>query len=282
MLLCVQQLPSKNDCSLSVTLPMYNLPELRASNAAFWKAMTYELTALGRADVPQVLSFTRPAVPDRIGPEVYFSQTCGYPLRTVYSGQYRLLGVPTYELPGCGPGSHCAFVVVNKDADFQTMDDLRGKTFAVNSQHSNSGMNLPRRLIATLANGRPFFSRVVETGTHPASMALVSSGDIDAASIDCVTFALFSEHQPEVIRHLRVLAETPASPTIPFITSIETSDRDVEFLREALQIVGNVAKYRSVRQPLSILSIAVPDPAVYDVLPAYEYEAAAMGYPALE
>ena len=174
---------------MSASLPMYNLPEMREFNSAFWQAMSEELRALGRTEIPLALSFTRPAVPDQIGPEVYFSQTCGYPLQTIYSGQYHLLGVPTYGVPGCAPSSHCAFIVVNKDSVFLDIDDLRGRAFAVNSRHSNSGMNLPRRLISTRAGGKPFFSRVVETGTHHASMELVASGGVDGASIDCVTLA---------------------------------------------------------------------------------------------
>jgi len=38
-------------------------------------------------DLPEGLSYERPPVPDRIGPEVLFSQTCGYPLETIFAGQ---------------------------------------------------------------------------------------------------------------------------------------------------------------------------------------------------
>ena len=43
-------------------------------------------------------------VPERIGPEILFSQTCGYPLETIFSGQAIRLGTPCYAVPGCdGP-----------------------------------------------------------------------------------------------------------------------------------------------------------------------------------
>ena len=76
------------------SLPMYNLPETAAVNTAFWRALSDELQRDGVADVPGELLMTRPPVPEAIRPGTLFTQTCGYPLQTIYRGQYRLLGVP--------------------------------------------------------------------------------------------------------------------------------------------------------------------------------------------
>jgi hypothetical protein len=45
------------------------------------------LVEAGLRDLPERLTFDRLRVPERIGPEVFFSQTCGYPLETIFSGQ---------------------------------------------------------------------------------------------------------------------------------------------------------------------------------------------------
>jgi hypothetical protein len=58
---------------------MYNLPEMRADNARFWEALRELLVEAGLRDPPERLTFDRLPVPERIGPEVFFSQTCGYP-----------------------------------------------------------------------------------------------------------------------------------------------------------------------------------------------------------
>src|SRR5690242_18289582 len=97
--------------TLIASLPMYNLPEMRPQNAAFWAALAEEFRRDGVKDVPVELSFGGPPVPDRIESDVLFTQTCGYPLQTVYRGQARLLGVPSYDAPGCRPGTHCAFIL---------------------------------------------------------------------------------------------------------------------------------------------------------------------------
>lgn len=84
---------------VDVSFPMYNLPEMAPAYQALWDALVDELQKEGVTGLPTALNFRRPPVPDTIGPEVFFSQTCGYPLQTIFSGQYELLGVPTYDAP---------------------------------------------------------------------------------------------------------------------------------------------------------------------------------------
>jgi ABC-type phosphate/phosphonate transport system substrate-binding protein len=170
---------------------------------------------------------------------------------------------------------------VRRDDRAEGLRDLRGRVFACNSLHSNSGMNLPRRCLAELAEGRPLFRRVVMTGGHPASMALVRDGGADAAAIDGVTFACFADHRPDVTAGLRVLAETPPSPAIPFVTSRATTPATVAALRRALATVGADPRYATVRQGLRIQAIAAPEGSDYTLLLRYEAEAAALGYPEL-
>jgi ABC-type phosphate/phosphonate transport system substrate-binding protein len=264
--------------TLTASLPMYNLPEMRPSNAAFWGALAEELRREGRTNLPAELSFARHPVPDRIESDVLFSQTCGYPLQTIYRGQFRLLGVPTYDAPGCREGTHCAFVVVRNDSPYQKPEDLKGATFALNSRHSNSGMNLPRLLFARLAGGKPFFRSVVETGTHPNSIARVASGELDAASIDCLTYTFFKDHRPQTVASLRILAETPESPAIPFITSIATPADGAALLQIALFRLAADPARRPILDGLRLRAISPPDPAAYAGLLDYEREAAELGY----
>ena len=270
----------------TASLPMYNLPEMRSANAAFWRAMAAALRAEGVPGVPEELGFDRASVPERIGPEVLFTQTCGYPLQTIYRGQHRILGVPDYDAPGCaapeiaGP-SHCALFLVREDDPAQTLADLRGRVFACNSRHSNSGMNLPRRCLAELAEGRPFFARVVETGGHLPSMAAVQSGEADAASVDNLTHVFHADHRPAAIAGLRVLCRTVASPAIPFVTSGETDASTVAALRRALSCVIADPRHATTCRTLRLRAVAPPEGSDYGLLLRYEQEAARLGYPEL-
>jgi len=268
-----------------VSLPMYNLPEMRAANARFWAALRGLLVEAGLKNPPEMLTFERGPVPPRLESELLFSQTCGYPLETVFKGQAIRLGAPLYNAPGCAMSAdgpiHRAFFLVRADSPAQTLADLKGGVFLLNSPVSNSGMNLPRRALAEIAGGKPFFRQVIETGGHPASLEHLIRGEGDVASIDCVTFAFWKHYRLEAAAQVRILAETPASPAIPFVTSIATPPEIGDLLRIALRVLASEPRYETVRAGLKIAGIAdVPD-AAYAGLLDYEREAAALGYPAL-
>ncbi|HVH79139.1 MAG TPA: PhnD/SsuA/transferrin family substrate-binding protein, partial [Stellaceae bacterium] len=254
-----------------VSLPMYNLPEMRAANAGFWEALRGLLLEAGLKDVPETLVFERGPVPPRLESELLFSQTCGYPLETVFKGQAIRLGAPVYDVPGCALGpqgpTHRAFFLVRKDSAAQCLADLKGSVFLLNSPVSNSGMNLPRRALAEIAGGKPFFREVIETGGHPASLDRLLRGEGDVASIDCVTYAFWRHYRPEAAAQVRILAETPVSPSIPFVTSVATPPKIVEILRTALHAVAMEPRYASARAGLMITGISdVPDVAYENLL----------------
>jgi ABC-type phosphate/phosphonate transport system substrate-binding protein len=265
----------------TASLPMYNFPEMREVNARFWEALRGLLLEAGLNDVPESLIFERRPVPDRLEAQMLFSQTCGYPLETVFKGQAIRLGAPIYDVPGCDGPTHRAFFLVCENSPAQSLADLKGSVFLLNSPVSNSGMNLPRRALAEIAGGEPFFRQVIETGRHPASLERLLRGEGDVASIDNVTYAFWRKYRPEAAARVRILAETPPSPAIPFVTSVATPPEIVAVLRDALHRLGSEPRYASARAGMLIADIKdVPD-AAYRALLDYEREAAELGYPAL-
>lgn len=250
-------------------LPMYALPGMAAANAAFWDAVRAE------AGVP-LPPRLQPGAP--VAADIVFTQLCGWPMQTIHAGQAWVLGVPCYAAPYCDGPTHAGVFVVRRDDAYAGLADLRGARFAVNSRHSNTGWNLPRRALADMAHGR-FFSAVVETGAHMNSLARVLAGDADATCIDSVTYAFALRHAPAVMAGLRVLAATPPSPAIPFVTSTATPPALRETLRLALQRVGSAPDWAGVREAL--LLIAIAPSADYSIPLRYAAEAAALGYPDL-
>jgi ABC-type phosphate/phosphonate transport system substrate-binding protein len=265
----------------TASLPMYNLPEMRAVNTRFWEALRGLLVEAGLRDPPENLRFDQPPVPERIGPEVLFSQTCGYPLETIFAGHAIRLGTPCYAVPGCDGPTHCGLFIVPAGSPARELCDLRGGVFLFNNCHSNSGMNLPRRALAEIADGRPFFANVVETGSHPGNLDRIARAEADATAVDNVTYAFWSHYRPEAVTRVRVLAQTPPSPAIPFVTSSATPSETIQILRTALRTIVHGARCEAARAGLLLTDIVdVPD-AAYRGLLDYEREAGDLGYPAL-
>ena len=263
-------------------LPMYALPEMAAANTALWTA----LRESAGWDGPAALSPSPLALPGTIAPETLFSQMCGFPLKKIYQGQYRLLGTPLYDMPGCrlrpdGVPTHCSFLITQAESPYFVLEHLRGKRFVMNGADSNSGMNLARRMLAPWARDGRFFDEVTVSGSHLRSMEMVASGLADAATIDCVTFGYVAQYRPYLASRLRILAETPASPAIPFITASATPLADATRLTRALTSPLPSADLAAALQALRILRVVPPKPAAYDAVLAMETEAAALGYAVL-
>ena len=263
---------------MRASLPMYNLPGMQAVNAAFWQALRDELALEG---APEALDFARAPVPAQIEADTLFTQVCGYPLQKKYRGQARMLGIPTYALPHCGPATHAGVFIVHADAPYRALEDLRGSRFVFNSLDSNSGMNLPRRAIAEIARSAPFFASCVETHSQPTNLERVAAGEADATCADAVTYAFNIAFKPHLARLTRILAATPISPAIPFVTSVATPEPLARALQAALLRVGTAPQHAAARAGLHIAAITAPDGADYTLQLRYEDEAAALGYPDL-
>jgi ABC-type phosphate/phosphonate transport system substrate-binding protein len=260
---------------------MYNLPEMRASNQAFWDAIRIELERQGMDDIAATLDFARKPVPQEIERDTLFTQVCGYPLQTIYRGQTTLLAAPAYAAEHCAGATHVGAFVVHRDSSFRQLADLRGCHFVFNSRHSNSGMNLPRRSIADTAERKRFFATIEETHSQPGNVERVARGEADATCADCVTYAFFRRHRPALADLTRVLAVTRPSPSIPFVTSSGAPDGVKDCLRRALFKVGRSQEWSAVRAGLMLRDILPVDAADYAIQLRYEDEARDLGYPEL-
>jgi ABC-type phosphate/phosphonate transport system substrate-binding protein len=147
--------------------------------------------------------------------------------------------------------------------------------------NSNSGMNVPRLLFSRGHRNGTFFDGVVVSGSHVKSADLVSTKRVDAAAIDCVSFALLQQYRPALVRHLRIIAETVSSPTPPFVTSSRTSAKDVAALRAGLTAFFQDPAHAPVRAELLLGGIQFCDQNAYAVIMRHEQNAQRNGYPVL-
>lgn len=257
---------------------MYPFAETAQATAAFWNALCGRLAGMG-FDVGDVL-FEDP-VARVFGPGVLFTQLCGYPLLKAFRDQAAILATPSFVFAGCQGPNHRAFFMVRENDVAGRLEDMRGRVFGCNSRLSNTGMNLPRLALARIAEGRPFFQRVVMTGGHLGSLEYLRSGAIDLCAVDCVTWGLFRKFRPADAGHYRILAQTVPSPSLPYVTSVTTDGGTVAALREALGALFADSATAGTRDALGLAAVSVLDASAYEGLTRYEREAADLGYPDL-
>jgi ABC-type phosphate/phosphonate transport system substrate-binding protein len=258
---------------------MYCFPEMEAANAALWTALQLGLRAKGVETADIEFSIGGCAAPEGVGPGVFFTQMCGYPLFKHYRDRGRVLGTPHYSIPGCVGPTHRAFFMVRSSDPAECLDDMRGRIFGCNSLMSNSGMNLPRLSLARIARGKPFFSSVVMTGGHVASLERLAESSIDLCSIDNVTWGFYKKFRPVNSERYRILDETVSSPSLPYMTAVNTSEFESAAIAETLHEIMDDPQAADTRGALELAGLSTPDVDAYERLTEFEREAADLGFP---
>jgi ABC-type phosphate/phosphonate transport system substrate-binding protein len=254
-------------------LPMYDFPWVRAATDQLWALVRDSLRAQGIA-APE--SLTRAGDLQDIWADkgLLLGQTCGYPYWTRLRREAEVVAAPIYGFAGCEGPTHRSFLIARRDDARATLAEFRGDRAAVNGFDSNSGMNLFRAEVAPLAEGKPFFADVVETGSHAQSVAAVVEGRADVAAIDCVTYALLARGASQLVAATKIIGETQASPALPFIVSRALAPETRAAVRRALRDLPPIAE-------LGLVGVAFLPESAYARVAEIEREAAELGYPRL-
>jgi ABC-type phosphate/phosphonate transport system substrate-binding protein len=254
-------------------LPMYDHSWLHPAHDRLWGLVRDRLRARG-IDAPQRLSRDRDIAVVWNDSGLLLGQTCGYPYWKTLRRKVEILAAPIYGFAGCEGPNHRSFLVAHRDNSKTALAEFRGDKAAVNGFDSNTGMNLFRAAVAPLADGKPFFADVVETGGHAWSVFAIVEGRADIAAIDCVTFALLGAGAPHLVEQVKVIGETAATPALPFIASLALPAPTRAAVRQVLRELPPVPE-------LGLTGVAFLPESAYARIEDVEREAAEAGYPQL-
>jgi phosphonate transport system substrate-binding protein len=122
-------------------------------------------------------------------------------------------------------------VVVHQQSAFQKLADLRGASWAYNEPGSHSGYGVVRYALAKQGKTLHFFGRVIESGAHQNSLAMILEKEVDGSAIDSTVLELELANHPEIESQIRIIDTFGPSPIPPWVVS---KDMPVE-IRNALQ-----------------------------------------------
>lgn len=261
-----------------VSLPWYDLPEIRHATDAFWLAVSGELTSRGIDFVPDVLERELHHKEQWVHPKLMFTQACGYDVAVDHAVHLRVVAAPCFMLPGCDAHYYSSYVLVHEDSKFEGLQDLRGSMCAVNNFTSHSGTNALRAMIAPLSRDGRFFKDVVVSGGHAHSLKLLRNRRVDVACVDCITHGLLQRYRPRALKGTRILTRTPSAPAPPFVTSMRYGRVFTRKLQKALVNVLNDDSNEQLKRDLCIGGVAIVDNRIYDRLLDFESVAAEHAY----
>jgi phosphonate transport system substrate-binding protein len=125
-------------------------------------------------------------------------------------------------------------VIVRHDSPFHSFTDLRGRSWAYNEPHSQSGYGITRHHLLRCGETTGFFGAVVEAGWHERAIGLVCEGAVDASAIDSHVLAVALRDRPALAERLRVIDTLGPSPVQPVVASRRLPESLREDVRDIL------------------------------------------------
>lgn len=244
---------------MRVSLPMYDLPELRPATDAWWQGLAQGLTRLGVPEVPRELDRRQPPELAWRAGDLLLSQCCGRDLVTHLAGAVVPVAIPTYRAAGCGPGSYRSWLVGRRGDGRSSLRDFAGATAAINYVGSHSGWVALAHSLAQAGLPEGCLGVGLLTGSHRASLRAVARGDAALAAIDCVTFALLARVEPGLIAKVRIVGESEPAPALPYITAAAQDEETRRLLSLALHAVASEPDLQTARERLLIGGFVTPE-----------------------
>lgn len=140
-----------------------------------------------------------------------------------------IMRAPRYQ----GQPKYYSDLIVRKDSPYQSIHDLKGRTYVYNDEISNSGYNLPRYRMLQLGLTKGFFGKVIRSGSHEESIRMVAAGEADASFVDSLVLDYDREKGRGQAHEVRVLESVGPAGMPPLVAS----SRMPADLRDKLQHV---------------------------------------------
>jgi len=128
-------------------------------------------------------------------------------------------------------------IVVRRGSTFTSFDTLGGCTWGYNEEISHSGWNLVCARLYKCGLTPAYFGKMIKTGSHMKSLAMVADGELDAAAIDSHVLDIFRLHHAEQYARLRII-ETLGPSGIPPVVVSKSLDGSLK--REIQRIILSI------------------------------------------
>lgn len=153
-----------------------------------------------------------------------------------------------------------AYVIVNNDSKINSIEGLKGRSFAFTDPISNSGCNyIVNYLKEKNTTPKDFFSKTIFTNAHDNSLQVVSKKIVDGATIDGLIFDYYAKHNPERISHLKIIKKSQKFGIPPFVINPKLSPDIKNKLRQTFLNMNRTIEGKKILSQLMIDKFIIPD-----------------------
>lgn len=173
-------------------------------------------------DIASLTSSTKPRLSDLesiLKYKIDFAFTCGISYARYFPNLVALAAPVRVEERYQGRPIYYADLIVKSDSVYHTVEDLKGKVFAINERVSLSGHAMPQYHFHKQGGLEKYFGTIVESASHANSINFVADGKADSAAIDSVVLDMEFSQNPNRKNQLRIIESTEPCTMPPFAAS---------------------------------------------------------------
>jgi phosphonate transport system substrate-binding protein len=164
-----------------------------------------------------------------------------------------------------GETVYYSLLIAGTGVEAQSLEDLRGESFAFADPLSNSGRLAPLYALAQLGETPDsFFARTIFTYAHDSSVRAVAGGIVSAAAVDSLVFDYMSAAEPDVTSRVKVLAKWGPFGINPFVVNPRLDPGLKAELRGVLLGMHEDTEGRLILKRLGLDRFVVPGDSIYD------------------
>lgn len=158
-----------------------------------------------------------------------------------------------------------SYIIVHKENEIKSFEDLKGKKFAFTDPKSNTGKLVPTYVLSKM-NETPdsFFEEYIFSGSHDNSISAVDDKLVDGAAVDHLIWEYINKTSPELTSSTKVIEKHGPYAIPPFVTHPDTDPVLKERLRSILLDMDKDEKGKKIIEQIGIEKFLLIDDASYD------------------
>lgn len=172
-----------------------------------------------------------------------------------------LLVVPVVS----GKPVYYSYIIVAKESEAQTLNDLRGKSFAFTDPMSNSGKLSPSYMLAKEEEDSDlFFSRITYTYSHDKSIEAVAKKLVDGAAVDSLIWDYMNSSNPLHTSKTRIISKSEPYGIPPVVVPRELEGHMKEKLGSIFLHMHQDSTGQAILKKLRIDRFIVASDSIYN------------------
>ncbi len=158
-----------------------------------------------------------------------------------------------------------SYVLAHKESPVETLEGLRGKTFAFTDPLSNTGKLVPTYMLAKIdETPASFFESHDYTYAHDKSIRAVAEGIVDGSAVDSLVWEYMKNTNPKFTSQTKIIKKSPPYGIPPVVVRPDLDEKMKEKLKQVFLNIHKDEKGREILKGMMVEKFVRIEDSAYD------------------